>query len=154
MSQTSKGLTLCVLFLCFDIIDNGNARGQLGLCYFCSNNIWSSSGQCGTPNAPSYGCPVPWYRPTQSYYWDSNVGNCLPYFGGESSCSSGSSPSGGNNYDDNVYSSYEDCMSVCSFRQRQEQGMLLWGWRTFTRGIFTRGNFALRLFTHWILNPR
>ena len=74
------------------------------------------SGQCGTPSTPSSSCPIPWYHSSeQRYYWDPNVGNCLPYFGGSGSCSSG------NNVDDNVYGSYEDCMSVCSFRQRQEQ---------------------------------
>ena len=27
-------------------------------------------------------CPVPFYRPEEGgkYYWDSNVGNCQPYF--------------------------------------------------------------------------
>ena len=79
-------------------------------------------GQCGTPSTPSSRCPVPWYHgpaQLQRYYWDPNVGNCLPYFGGSSSCASGNNGNGV--YDDNVYDSYEDCMSVCSFRQRQEQ---------------------------------
>ena len=75
---------------------------------------FAESGEyCSQPLNPPGRCPVPWYRPEHAnYYWDSSVGNCQPYFNNEGGCSSSSSTQNG--YENNVYNTYEDCMSGCA----------------------------------------
>ena len=78
---------------------------------------------CSDPLSPSSNCPVPWYRPEQgSYYYDSTIGNCQPYFNGEG-CSTGTG--NGGNADRNVYGSYQDCTNGCgnTFQPQPQQSI-------------------------------
>lgn len=72
-------------------------------------------GFCGSPLSPPSRCPIPWFQAgaEQNFYYDSQVGNCLPYSNGCSSVP--------RNYDTSIYPSYDGCMSTCGYQQTNEQ---------------------------------